>query len=187
MPAANRPDSCAQTPQVAQAAAAVQSAWEAGVTRQRVELLLPLIGATDLDDCEQRAGGIGNLSHVLGELAAVEQPAPKIAAPGPARRSTERARQPCACSPIAGPGGIRQQFKAALPLVEQLLRSLKQLEGLKGPLKAEIWDDGDAVGAWCGESGLVGAARARRVDWVEVCGATCVRGLARLGRCIAAQ
>ena len=35
---------------VAQAVAAVSRAWEAGVQRQRVELLLPLIGATDLDD-----------------------------------------------------------------------------------------------------------------------------------------
>lgn len=74
--------------------------------------------------------------------------------------SCRHARRPSACS-ITGPGGIRQQFKAALPLVEQLLRSLKQLEGLKGPLKAEIWDDGDAVGAWYGDSGLVGAPRAR--------------------------
>lgn len=35
---------------VAQAVAACTRAWEAGVKRQRVELLLPLIGATDLDD-----------------------------------------------------------------------------------------------------------------------------------------
>ena len=40
-------------------------AWQAGIRRQRIELLLPLIGATDLDDW---------------------------------------------------PGGIRQQFKAALPM-----------------------------------------------------------------------
>lgn len=33
-----------------QARAAAQRAWEAGVKRQRIELLLPLIGATDLDD-----------------------------------------------------------------------------------------------------------------------------------------
>lgn len=63
---------------MAQAVAAIQSAWEAGVTRQRIELLLPLIGATDLDDW---------------------------------------------------PGGIRQQFKAAAPLVEQILRQLKQVRG----------------------------------------------------------
>ena len=31
-----------------QARAAVQRAFEAGITRQRIELLLPLIGATDL-------------------------------------------------------------------------------------------------------------------------------------------
>lgn len=86
---------------MAQAAAAITSAWQAGITRQRVELLLPLIGATDLDDW---------------------------------------------------PGGVRQQFKAAAPLVEQLLRTLKQVEGLGGPLGAQIWDDGDAVGAWTGDN-----------------------------------
>jgi hypothetical protein len=36
--------------QVSQAVQAIQAAWRAGITRQRVELLLPLIGATDLDD-----------------------------------------------------------------------------------------------------------------------------------------
>lgn len=46
---------------------AIEAAWQAGIKRQRIELLLPLIGATDLDDW---------------------------------------------------PGGIRQQFKAAAPLVE---------------------------------------------------------------------
>lgn len=35
---------------VQQALAACTKAWEAGVKRQRVDLLLPLIGATDLDD-----------------------------------------------------------------------------------------------------------------------------------------
>lgn len=53
--------------QISQAVTAVESAWQAGVRRQRLELLLPLIGATDLDDW---------------------------------------------------PGGVRQQFKAAAPLVE---------------------------------------------------------------------
>jgi hypothetical protein len=33
-----------------QARAAAQRAWESGIKRQRIELLLPLIGATDLDD-----------------------------------------------------------------------------------------------------------------------------------------
>ncbi len=33
-----------------EARAAVQRAWKDGIKRQRVELLLPLIGATDLDD-----------------------------------------------------------------------------------------------------------------------------------------
>eukprot|EP00877_Chromochloris_zofingiensis_P011974 jgi/Chrzof1/702/Cz01g25120.t1 len=85
---------------VSQAAQAVEAAWRAGVKRQRLEVLLPLIGATDLDDW---------------------------------------------------PGGIRQQFKAALPLIEGLLKQLKKVEGLQGPLNAEIWDQGDAVGAWYGD------------------------------------
>lgn len=79
--------------QVLQAAAACEAAWRSGVTRQRVDLLLPLIGATDLDDW---------------------------------------------------PGGIRQQFKAAQPLVEGILRRLKLVDGLTGPLDASMWDDGDA-------------------------------------------
>lgn len=75
--------------QVKQAAAAVEAAWKDGIRRQRIELLLPLIGATDLDDW---------------------------------------------------PGGIRQQFKAAAPLVEAILKQLKQKEGLQGPLDVDIWD-----------------------------------------------
>jgi len=48
-------------------------------------------------------------------------------------------------------GGIRQQFKAALPLVEEILRRVRSADpALGGPLSAEIWDDGDAVGAWVG-------------------------------------
>jgi hypothetical protein len=62
--------------QCIQAAEAIKSAYRAGVKRQCVQLLLPLIGATDLDDW---------------------------------------------------PGGIRQQFKACQPMVEQILRSVKQV------------------------------------------------------------
>ena len=46
------------------------------------------------------------------------------------------------------PGGIRQQFKAAMPMVETLLKKLKVQPGLEGRMNAEILDDGDAVGAW---------------------------------------
>jgi hypothetical protein len=84
-----------------QARAAAQRAWEGGIKRQRIELLLPLIGATDLDDW---------------------------------------------------PGGIRQQFKAVLPMVESMLDGLKQCQGLGGRLSGEIWDQGDAVGAWLGSA-----------------------------------
>lgn len=62
--------------QCTQAAEAIKSAYRAGIKRQCVTLLLPLIGATDLDDW---------------------------------------------------PGGIRQQFKACQPMVEQILRSVKQV------------------------------------------------------------
>jgi hypothetical protein len=48
------------------------------------------------------------------------------------------------------PGGIRQQFRVAQPLVESILRRVKQAEGLEGPLSAEIWDQGDAVAAYSG-------------------------------------
>ena len=58
--------------QVAALQAASVRAWQAGVRKQRVELLLPLIGATDLDDW---------------------------------------------------PGGIRQQFKAVLPMCAPRRRS----------------------------------------------------------------
>lgn len=42
------PESAQQT--TAQAIRATTKAWEDGVSQQKVELLLPLIGATDLDD-----------------------------------------------------------------------------------------------------------------------------------------
>ncbi len=98
-------------------------------------------------------------------------------------------RSPCTTQ---WPGGIRQQFKAIQPLVEGMLRTLKQVgetsvrsrggggpagreeaspqppgsrdkpqrpvrrssprrvqvDGLQGALTPELWDDGDAVGAW---------------------------------------
>lgn len=83
-----------------QALAACQRAFKAGVRRQQLELLLPLIGATDIDDW---------------------------------------------------PGGVRQQFKAVLPMVESILQGLKGTPELQGPLQASIWDQGDAVGAWLGD------------------------------------
>ncbi|MEW5314631.1 MAG: hypothetical protein WDW38_006110 [Sanguina aurantia] len=85
--------------QVAQAAAAIEAAWRDGIQMQTVELLLPLIGATDLDDW---------------------------------------------------PGGIRQQYKAASPLVNSIVQSLKRVPGLTGTVASEVWDEGDAVGSWIG-------------------------------------
>ncbi len=49
------------------------------------------------------------------------------------------------------PGGVRQQFKAVLPMVESILQGLKSTPELQGPLQASIWDQGDAVGAWLGD------------------------------------
>jgi hypothetical protein len=85
------------TLQVNQAVTAIEAAWKAGIKRQRIELLLPLIGATDLDDW---------------------------------------------------PGGIRQQFKAAAPLVEGILKQLKQKEGLEGRLGVDIWDQVSEQAGW---------------------------------------
>ena len=85
-----------------QAIDSIKSAYFNGrQTRQIVDLILPLIGSTEIDDW---------------------------------------------------PGGLRQQFKAAVPLVERILKHLKQQPGLEGPLKPEIIDDADAVGAWSGDS-----------------------------------
>lgn len=85
---------------VAQAAGAALRAWEDGVRRQTLELLLPQSNAT-------ADGG--------------------------------------------WPGGIRQQFRVALPMVEELLLKLKQAEGLEGRITAEWLDEGDCVGAWQSE------------------------------------
>mmetsp|Transcript_15529 Transcript_15529/g.40161 ORF Transcript_15529/g.40161 Transcript_15529/m.40161 type:complete len:325 (-) Transcript_15529:184-1158(-) len=95
MPVPNGPEQTAQ-----QALAACKLAYADGIRRQRVELLLPLIGATDLDDW---------------------------------------------------PGGIQQQFKAVLPMVEKIMKGLKETDGLTGPLSAAIIDQGDAVGQWKGD------------------------------------
>lgn len=98
-PAPQFPQSSAQI--VRQAYQSCKTAWNAGIKRQKIEIILPLIGATDIDDW---------------------------------------------------PGGIRQQFKAAQPMVEDILTQLKLVPGLEGPLKAKIIDDADAVGAWMGDS-----------------------------------
>lgn len=84
---------------VNQAKGACIRALAAGKARLEIDLLLPLIGATDLDDW---------------------------------------------------PGGIKQQYLAAEPLVGKLLRSF--LEGAPssafGGCKPRVIDDGDAVVAW---------------------------------------
>ncbi|MEW5297286.1 MAG: hypothetical protein WDW36_000504 [Sanguina aurantia] len=109
--------------QVAQAAAAIEAAWRDGIAMQTVELLLPLIGATDLDDW---------------------------------------------------PGGIRQQYKAASPLVSSIVQSLKRVQGLTGTVASEVWDDGDAVGSWVGPN--LGVVLFPTADVMEKPGTACSRG-----------
>lgn len=50
------------------------------------------------------------------------------------------------------PGGIREEFKAGLPLVESILKAIKQEEGLQGPLTPSFLDEADAVSMWKGEN-----------------------------------
>ena len=85
---------------VEQAAAAVQRAWDDGIRRQNLELLLPQ------------------------ENAAVDG---------------------------GWPGGIKQQFRVALPMIESLLRILKNAPDLQGRITAEFLDETDCVGAWQSE------------------------------------
>lgn len=49
------------------------------------------------------------------------------------------------------PGGIKQQFRAALPMIESLLLLLKSTDGLRGRITAEFLDESDCVGAWQSE------------------------------------
>lgn len=44
------------------------------------------------------------------------------------------------------PGGIRQQYRVALPILEGLLLRLKKYEGLRGRITAEWLDKADCVG-----------------------------------------
>lgn len=45
------------------------------------------------------------------------------------------------------PAAPQQQFNLAVNLSTEMLRSLKQNEGLQGPLKAHLYDTSDLVGA----------------------------------------
>lgn len=36
-------------------------------------------------------------------------------------------------------------------MVESIIKGLKGVAELQGPLQASIWDQGDAVGAWMGD------------------------------------
>eukprot|EP01024_Parvocaulis_polyphysoides_P029309 TRINITY_DN26458_c0_g2_i1.p1 TRINITY_DN26458_c0_g2~~TRINITY_DN26458_c0_g2_i1.p1 ORF type:complete len:379 (+),score=58.15 TRINITY_DN26458_c0_g2_i1:50-1138(+) len=49
------------------------------------------------------------------------------------------------------PGGIQQQFMEIKPMVEEIIKGLKSTEDISGRIGVEIWDKGDAVGAWEGE------------------------------------
>ena len=136
---------------VDQALGAIRRAFRDGIARQQIELLLPLIGATDIDDW---CGGICSCPLRDGCLHAC---LPSLHA--------------CTCRP----GGIRQQFKAASPMVSSLLLSLKSQESqLQGPLSSEVLDQGDAVGAWTGPTlATVLFATAETLGQVRVCMKSC--------------
>ena len=51
----------------------------------------------------------------------------------------------------AWPGGIQQQFRVALPMIESLLMQLKSTPGLEGRITAEFLDETDCVGLWQSE------------------------------------
>jgi hypothetical protein len=51
----------------------------------------------------------------------------------------------------AWPGGIQQQFRVALPMIESLLMQLKRSPGLEGRITAEFLDETDCVGLWQSE------------------------------------
>ena len=51
----------------------------------------------------------------------------------------------------AWPGGIQQQFRVALPMIESLLMQLKSTAGLEGRITAEFLDETDCVGLWQSE------------------------------------
>ena len=51
----------------------------------------------------------------------------------------------------AWPGGIQQQFRVALPMIESLLLQLKSTPGLEGRITAEFLDETDCVGLWQSE------------------------------------
>lgn len=106
-------------------------AWEKrGIRRQTIELVLPLIGATGESTI--------HLMFLIKVTDCIDQWLTTLSF--------------VVTDLDDWPGGIRQQFKAAAPMVESLLKQLKVLPGLEGPLKAELWDEADAVGAWVGQN-----------------------------------
>ena len=57
-------------------------------------------------------------------------------------------------------------------MVEAILKGLKALPDLQGPLQASIWDQGDAVGAWLGRK-LVAVVFPTPETLPQVCFAAC--------------
>lgn len=65
--------------QVQQAVASIEAGWKAGIKMQRLELLLPLIGATDLDDWpgeRERAPCCGAARHTQRHRCAAREAGP---------------------------------------------------------------------------------------------------------------
>ena len=46
------------------------------------------------------------------------------------------------------PLSVREQFNSAVKLSEAMLRSLKERQGMQGPLKATVYTDPEPVGAF---------------------------------------
>ena len=67
------------------------------------------------------------------------------------RRQNLELLLPNAAADGGWPGGIRQQFRAAQPLVEALLRQLKTEQRLEGRVTPEWLDESDCVAAWQSE------------------------------------
>ena len=67
-------------------------------------------------------------------------------------------------------------------MVEAILKGLKALPDLQGPLQASIWDQGDAVGAWLGKK-LVAVVFPTPETLPQVCRGTCCVGLLHASSC----
>lgn len=142
-------------------------AWDDGVRRQAVELLLPQGQATEDGGwpggirqqfrCGSAAAAVGGAVHALVWLGPPSRKRTLLlcmahdmwqqgrSAPVPALPYTAR-HLPCpATSPL--PACLPSlPARVAKPMVESLLLRLKEHSGLQGRITAELLDEGDCVG-----------------------------------------